>query len=68
MMMPSMDGSTVIRRLQAKNPHLKIIAVSGLMSNTQVAETVGTSVKKFLPKPYTVEELLKSISSVLAHP
>ncbi|MBV9385638.1 MAG: response regulator [Chroococcidiopsidaceae cyanobacterium CP_BM_ER_R8_30] len=66
MMMPSMDGSTVIRRLQAKNPQLKIIAVSGLMSNTQVAETAGTSVKKFLPKPYTVEELLKSISLVLA--
>jgi PAS domain S-box-containing protein len=65
MMMPSMDGPTTIRVLQKINPHVKIIGVSGLVSNDKMIEILGNNVQTFLPKPYTSNELLKNLQSVL---
>jgi PAS domain S-box-containing protein len=65
MMMPSMDGATTIRTLQKINPKVKIIAVSGLGSNDQVALAASAGVKAFLSKPYTAKELLKTINTVM---
>lgn len=65
MMMPDMDGLTTIQALRQFNPLVDIIAVSGLISGHQVRETTGVEVRAFLPKPYTTEELLKKIASVL---
>ncbi len=67
MMMPSMDGPTTIRTLQKINPQVKIIAVSGLAPNEKLTKAVGTGVKTFLSKPYTVKELLTTLQGVL-HP
>ncbi|AFZ11945.1 PAS/PAC sensor hybrid histidine kinase [Crinalium epipsammum PCC 9333] len=66
MMMPSMDGSLTIRTLQKINPHVRIIAVSGLESNAKIAEMAGSSVKSFLLKPYSGQELLKTVHDVMA--
>jgi len=65
MIMPSMDGLTAIRTLQKINPEVKIIATSGLASNSKLATEAGTSVKVFLSKPYTVQELLQSLQKVI---
>ncbi len=65
MIMPEMDGLTTIRTLQKINSHVKIIAVSGLASSEKVAAAMGIGVKTFLPKPYTTQELLKTINGVL---
>jgi PAS domain S-box-containing protein len=65
MMMPSMDGPNTIRVLQKINPQVKIIGVSGLVSNDKMIELLGNSVKRFLPKPYTSSELLKNLQVVL---
>ena len=46
-MMPSIDGLTVIRILQSMNPHVKIIATSGLISNNKLALAAGIAVKAF---------------------
>ncbi|MBA2750052.1 MAG: response regulator, partial [Tatlockia sp.] len=64
-MMPSMDGLTAIRTLQELNPQVRIIATSGLATNSHQAEEVGASVKAFLPKPYTAKELLDTLQKVL---
>lgn len=64
-MMPSMDGLTAIRTLQDLNPQVRIITTSGLTSNSQLAEGVGTSVKAFLAKPFTAKELLDTLHKVL---
>lgn len=68
MMMPNADGPTTIRSLQAINPKVKIVAVSGLSSNRASAESAGTSVKAFLPKPYTAETLLITLHKILPAP
>lgn len=65
MMMPLMDGLTLIRTLQKLNPKIKAILTSGLASNSLPAEITEIGVKTFLPKPYTTKELLNTIHRVL---
>ncbi|MGV2830637.1 hybrid sensor histidine kinase/response regulator [Myxosarcina sp. GI1(2024)] len=65
MMMPSMDGLTTIRALHKIDPHLKVISTSGLTTNGKLAEAVSLNIKAFLPKPYTVKELLDSLSKTI---
>ncbi|NJL10669.1 MAG: response regulator [Calothrix sp. SM1_7_51] len=63
-MMPTMDGLIAIRTLQKINPEVKIIAMSGLVSNHKIAEATGMGVQGFLAKPCTAKELLRKISIV----
>lgn len=66
MMMPNMDGKTTISTLQKINPLLRIIAVSGLVTSEQALPNKASKLTAFLPKPYTVQELLKTIHKVLS--
>jgi PAS domain S-box-containing protein len=63
MMMPFMDGAATIRALRKMNPHVRIIAASGLASNEGSADGVKADV--FLTKPYTAEKLLRALEKVL---
>jgi len=65
MMMPSMDGPTTIRTLQKIEPQVKIVAVSGLVSNDKLTQVAKFGVKNFLSKPYTTKELLTTLSEVI---
>lgn len=62
MMMPLMDGQATIRALKRINPEVKIIAVSGLFSNKELALKVGA--KNFLQKPYTSQDLVLMIDEL----
>ncbi len=66
MMMPSMDGATTIRTLRKIEPHVKIVAVSGLVSKDKLAQVASIGVKTFLAKPYTTKELLTTLHEVLS--
>jgi two-component system, cell cycle sensor histidine kinase and response regulator CckA len=66
MMMPAIDGPTTIGVLRKINPQVKIIGVSGLVLNPKMIEHLGNSVKTFLPKPYTSDELLRNLQLVLS--
>jgi two-component system, cell cycle sensor histidine kinase and response regulator CckA len=64
-MMPSMDGLAAISTLQTLNPQVRVIASSGLSSNSQLAEEAGIGFNIFLAKPYTAKELLGALQQVL---
>ncbi|MGD1910632.1 MAG: PAS domain S-box protein [Rivularia sp. (in: cyanobacteria)] len=64
MMMPEMDGETTIGMLQKINAQVKIIAISGLVSNPNAADEYSYSVKEFISKPFTGKELLHMIDKV----
>ena len=66
MMMPVMDGPSMIHALIRMNPAVKIIAASGLDANGGVARASGAGIKYFLTKPYTAGTLLKSVRAILA--
>ncbi|TAF07083.1 MAG: response regulator [Nostocales cyanobacterium] len=63
--MPSMDGLTSIRTLKKINPNVKIIAVSGLAPSDKVNAAYNMGVKAFLCKPYTANQLLQTINTVI---
>ncbi|MEM9164865.1 MAG: ATP-binding protein, partial [Cyanobacteria bacterium P01_F01_bin.4] len=65
MMMPIMDGATLIQTLRHLNPQLKIMATSGLISGEHIDPDPTHQVQSFLPKPYTAEILLKTVRQVL---
>jgi len=65
LMMPYMDGPATIRALRKLNPLVKIIASSGLAENAKLGEVNG-AVKRFLPKPYTAQKLLVTLSELLS--
>lgn len=64
MMMPNMDGIHAILALKEIDLEAKIIAMSGLSSYRQSALEAGAKV--FLAKPYTLEDLLGSLSCIIA--
>ncbi|MBI3194259.1 MAG: PAS domain S-box protein, partial [Ignavibacteriae bacterium] len=65
MMMPVMDGAATIRAVRKIKPDVKIIAVSGLLTDVPGGETLGGAVNAFLQKPYTAEVLLKTVYDIL---
>lgn len=65
MMMPNMDGATTIRTLHSLNPKLPIIAVSGLATSEHASIDKVSKHTAFLSKPYTAQELLKTLHRVL---
>jgi PAS domain S-box-containing protein len=64
-MMPYMDGAATVRALQKMNPNVRCMAVSGLMENDKVAEMAESGRISFLAKPFTTEQLLLSLRSLL---
>jgi DNA-binding NarL/FixJ family response regulator len=65
MLMPFMDGPATIRVLRKLDPHVKIIAASGLFDNEKVKDATGLDNIAFLMKPYTAEKLLNTLHKVL---
>ena len=63
--MPVMDGLATMRVLRKMNPNVKIIAASGIKSDTALAQEVNPEIKYFLDKPYTAGTLLRTLRTVL---
>ncbi|HEY9661229.1 MAG TPA: hypothetical protein V6C65_22475, partial [Allocoleopsis sp.] len=57
---------TTIQALQKIDPQIKPIAVSGFVSNDKLREASG--IKNFIAKPYTIQELLQTLQTVLSNP
>ena len=65
MMMPGMQGPEVVRELRAINPDVRVVAMSGVVSErSEIKEEPGRLV--FLPKPMTGAELLGSLQKVMS--
>jgi len=66
MLMPEMDGPSVIKALRSIDPTSKIIGMSGLMNAEQTAQLESLQVGAFLTKQFTAEKLLTAISEMLS--
>jgi two-component system cell cycle sensor histidine kinase/response regulator CckA len=67
MMMPVMNGPETVKALRKINPAAKIIAVSGLESESVLPKTGQPQVQRFLKKPFATEELLAALHDLLAN-
>ncbi len=67
-MMPFMDGPATIRALHKLDPHVRCMAVSGLMDNDKLTEIGEDTKVAFLAKPFTTEQLLLALHALLEGP
>jgi len=66
LMMPGMDGVTLIRAIRAIDPAVKIVASSGLAEIDSRDELTALGVGAILDKPFTASNLFRTIEDVLA--
>jgi len=62
--MPEMDGPTLLKELRKKNPDLKIIFVSGY-PNDAFKSSLGEEDFAFLPKPFSLPQLAAKVKEEL---
>ncbi len=65
MAMPYMDGASLIRALRKMKPDIKIVAMSGWISDSKSAELTELHIETVLAKPFTAEKLLTTIGQML---
>jgi PAS domain S-box-containing protein len=65
LMMPTLNGTTAIRTLQKINPAVKAIATSGLVANESTIKASGAKIQAFLPKPYSLKDLLSTLRTAI---
>lgn len=64
-MMPFGDGRQLISTMRALDPNLPIVAISGLAGRQTQGELVLCGASVFLPKPFTSQELLRTLHKLL---
>jgi CheY-like chemotaxis protein len=65
LMMPVMDGPTLIRAVRQVAPEVRIVCVSGLSSEPKLADLNPEHVNAHLRKPFSAEDLLVTLRKVL---
>ncbi|WP_431470389.1 response regulator [Sphingosinithalassobacter sp. LHW66-3] len=63
--MPSMDGPTMARRVRARYPDIPILFMSGY-AEEQLRKSIDLDNIAFLPKPFSVQQLAEAARDVLA--
>ncbi|PKR55961.1 hybrid sensor histidine kinase/response regulator [Thalassospira marina] len=63
--MPGMDGPTLIRQLREERPDLKVIFISGYAEDTYRDELDEENGVHFLPKPFSLKDLATKVKEVL---
>ena len=65
-MMPGMDGHTLVRLVQEELPEIKVILMSGYAEDVIPGEIGEDASINFLPKPFSLQELAGKVKDVLA--
>jgi two-component system cell cycle sensor histidine kinase/response regulator CckA len=64
--MPEMDGPTLLKEMRKKNPGLKMIFVSGYAEDAFQKNLPPGGQFAFLPKPFTLKQLVEQVKQTLA--
>ena len=64
-MMPGGDPTDTIAQFQSIDPNVRVILMSGLSVHEIAAQNHGGTIKAFLSKPFSTQDLLQTIKAVL---
>jgi len=64
--MPEMDGPTLLKTMRGRNPDLKIIFVSGYAEDAFGKSLPEKQQFAFLPKPFTLAQLVAAVKETMA--
>jgi two-component system cell cycle sensor histidine kinase/response regulator CckA len=63
--MPEMDGPTLLKELRRRNPDLKVIFVSGYAEDAFAKNLPEHEQFSFLPKPFTLKQLVAAVKETM---
>jgi two-component system, cell cycle sensor histidine kinase and response regulator CckA len=66
--MPEMDGPTLLKMMRSRNPDLRIIFVSGYAEDAFEKSLPENQQFAFLPKPFTLSQLVAAVKETMAPP
>jgi len=64
--MPEMDGPTLLKELRRRDPNVKIIFVSGYAEEAFAKNLPSQEQYRFLAKPFTLKQLVAEVKQTLA--
>ena len=64
--MPEMDGPTLMKELRKRNPEIKIIFVSGYAEGAFDKSLPDQKEFNFLSKPFTLKQLVTAVKQTMA--
>lgn len=64
--MPEMDGPTLLKAMRERNPEIKIIFVSGYAEDAFEKSLPENQQFAFLPKPFTLSQLVAAVKETMA--
>jgi two-component system cell cycle sensor histidine kinase/response regulator CckA len=64
--MPEMDGPTLMKELRQRDPDIKIIFVSGYAEDAFEKSLPDKTDFEFLPKPFTLKQLVSKVKEAMA--
>lgn len=64
--MPEMDGPTLLRTMRERNPDLRIIFVSGYAEDAFARSLPENQQFSFLPKPFTLSQLVAQVKETMS--
>jgi two-component system, cell cycle sensor histidine kinase and response regulator CckA len=64
--MPEMDGPTLLKELRTRNPNMKMILVSGYAEDAFEKNLPEGGQFKFLAKPFTLKQLVAAVKDAMA--
>jgi two-component system cell cycle sensor histidine kinase/response regulator CckA len=64
--MPEMDGPTLLKELRRRNPHIKVIFVSGYAEEAFQKNLPSGEQYEFLAKPFTLKQLVSKVKETMA--
>ena len=64
--MPFMDGEETFERIRDINPNVPVVIATGFIEHQQLDRLLSVGLAAFLHKPYSPDELLSCVNSVLA--
>ncbi|WP_407530804.1 cell cycle histidine kinase CckA [Methylobacterium oryzisoli] len=64
--MPEMDGPTLLRELRKRHPDLKVIFVSGYAEDAFQKNLPEGEEFNFLPKPFSLKQLVETVKTTIA--
>ncbi len=68
LMLPSMDGMEICRRLRAESIHTPILMLTAKDQNRDIANGLNAGADDYLPKPFSFEVLLARVHALLRRP
>ena len=65
MMMPEMDGPTLIAALRVRNPAVRIVGITGMGDTAGMSGMKTLALTATLAKPFTIKEILAAVREAL---